>query len=257
MTTGYAPGSLNYINTIRTVESPFVPPARSVDSLLGSGVGVASSVAAIGTKVAGAGAKTLLGSLSAAMPWVAAGFTAYELLKPLIGRGRRQANIFVSGVQDPVSKRMEEIVTAAQQGRVSGTLTRDDATAALAAFDTQAKEFQSAADQFSAIGHQQANVVRQAHTTVDPIFAQWRKDLQAHIDALPQAIDNGSTTDTVQPPDASLLTAASRRLGAQAREQVSQRSAASQMNRTGSYHSLITGALLSPPRARARSLLGY
>lgn len=158
--------------------------------------------AGLGTLALGAfgkgGASSILGIASAAMPWVSIGLTAAQLLAPLMGRGRKQANIFTSGVQTPISNRLKDIYTSANTQIQAGTLTYDEAQQALASFDTQAGEFETAAQQFEALGSKQKTVVEQGRATVKPTYTGWRSDLAQYVEWLKPA----ATPEPPKPPEA-------------------------------------------------------
>src|SRR5262245_36020038 len=173
---------------------------------ISSGIEAAAAHAQGAASLGGAaGASGLFGSagtfLGAAVPWIGPGIMAATLASQLIGRGRKQADIFVQSAQDPISKRMATLVSEVERRRVAGTLTAEEAQYALDAFIQQEAEFEDIATQFESLGAKQATVVRQARQTTTPIYGAWREALQEHLRAVtPQEAAAPTPTVPEDPP---------------------------------------------------------
>lgn len=162
----------------------------------------------VGTILGGGGAGTAGGSIlsgaTKALPWIGLGLTAAQLLAPLFGRGRKQADIFVQGVQNPISDRLKDLYLQANAKAQGGTLTYDEAQQALSAFDEQTGEFETAAKQFETLGSKQKTVVDRARNTVNPTYTQWRSELSGWAQAVKPAEPSAPAAPvSEQPPTTS------------------------------------------------------
>lgn len=198
-------------------------------------------------------ASTLLGGAGAILPWAGPVLLAAQFLPQLFGRGRKQADLFGEIAQKPITGRLSAIVDEAVAARRAGTLTYDQAQAALEAFNTQADEFERAAAQFETLGTRQRIVAGQARSTVNPLIDEWRKGLQTHIDALTPT----SRTNAEAPTMGTLLAPLGQTPEGQARKRADQER--KRMASGGLRSTLMTGpsGLRSAAPGQRRTLLGY
>lgn len=168
---------------------------------------ILTGVSAIGTKVGAKVATSIIGGtatkvIGVAMPWIGLGLTAVQLLAPLIGRGRKKADEFVQGVENPISDRLKALYLETNSRAQAGTLTYDEAQAALDAFQSQSDEFNAAATQWEAMGGNYAKVAGQARKNVAGTYSSWQSDLSTYATSLKPADPATGAPAPAPPPPA-------------------------------------------------------
>jgi hypothetical protein len=174
--------------------------AQAIGSAVGGGSILAGS--AIASTASGLGLGTLsLSALGGPLGLaIAGGGIAGALVASQFGKGRKKANEWNSTIQDPFGARIKAIFDPVTEARKAGTLTYDDASMALDKFNAEVADIGMAQQSFEALGGDYATVAQQSRTKLDPLIAQWRTDLQAHVDAM-----KPPTTPDLQPKDAPSL----------------------------------------------------
>lgn len=136
-----------------------------ISKSLGIGGGIGGGAVGAATQGAGGiggGAGGLFGLSTVATLGIGAGVAAaVALASHFIGKGRRTADDFVTQFQDPFGDVLAGIV---KTGTVSD-------------LDQAWATFNQTSDKFASEGSTQAKVVSQAHTDLDPLVAQIRRDL--------------------------------------------------------------------------------
>lgn len=184
----------------------------AVAGLLGGGgaalpsaaaMGLTASVDATGAITAGATTAGVGGGLGASIGALAtnpitiaaAGALAAGLLiKHYVGQGRRTANEFVQGTQNPFGQNLSAIVDAFDSAQKAGTLTADTIQQSKDALTQLWSAFKASADDFGAQGATQQKVVNQAYATLDADFGANLSNLFAKFDAATAALSKGTTT---------------------------------------------------------------
>ncbi len=165
-------------------------------TVLASGPAAGLSLASAGATVGGiaggggaaaAGGSTFLGmSVSTAIPVIGGAIAAALVASHYIGQGRRTANEFVQGAQNPFAENLGKITDAFNEAVAAGKLTSDQAIEAKGEVLKLWSTFRKEADSFAAQGSTQAKVVRQAYDTLDPLIAQITKDMDTSIESIKQ-----------------------------------------------------------------------
>lgn len=155
-----------------------------------AGLTIAAAPTAVGGVAGGtavAGGATFLGmSVATAIPVIGGAIAAALVASHYIGQGRRTANEFVQGAQNPFGENLGKIVDAFNEAVAAGKITADQASEAKDEVMKLWSTFREEADKFAAQGSTQAKVVRQAYETLDPLIAQITKDMDASIETLKQ-----------------------------------------------------------------------
>lgn len=165
-------------------------------TVLASGPAAGLTLASAGTTVGGiaggggaaaAGGATFLGmSVATAIPVIGGAIAAALVASHYIGQGRRTANEFVQGAQNPFGENLKTIVDAFNEAVAAGKITAEQAAEAKDEVMKLWTTFREEADKFAAQGSTQAKVVRQAYETLDPLIAQITKDMDSSIETLKQ-----------------------------------------------------------------------
>ncbi len=166
-------------------DMPYIPAGKTV--LSGGGV--------LGT-IAGGAAKFL--------PYVGPVLMGAQIVASLIGRGRKQADIWTKSAQEPFGRRMSEIIDRANQSRAAGTLTYEQAQQALAQYKSEVGALEAAASQFETLGSKQRTVIEQFRKQFagPGYFADWEKTLTGHVEALKPAETKGPEPPPEEAPAA-------------------------------------------------------
>ncbi len=115
-------------------------------------------------------------------PTILSGGYDYHQVRPLnFAKGRKNANSFVEGLQDPFKARVAAIVDPLGKLRDANTLTYQQVLDAQTAFEKEVTDFQTAAGEFAAQGGASLTVYNQANTKLDPIIENWRKTFKDDI----------------------------------------------------------------------------
>ena len=137
---------------------------------------------AVGTKV-GKTVGDVVGEAIGGLIGVAIG-AAITAIGNQIGKGRRTANEFVQGQQNPFGRELGGVVDPFWQEFGAGTLTRSEGMATRMEALRLWEDFQREAAEFAAKGGTEAMVAMQALATLTPIVAQVLGDMDAAIEQL-------------------------------------------------------------------------
>ena len=137
---------------------------------------------ALGTKI-GKQVGDVLGEIFGVFIGAAIG-AAITAIGNQIGKGRRTANEFVQGQQNPFGRELGGVVDPFWQEFGAGTLTRSEGMAAGMETLRLWEDFQRDAAEFAAKGGTEAKVAMQALATLTPIVAQVLGDMDAAIEHL-------------------------------------------------------------------------
>lgn len=125
-----------------------------------------------------------------------------------IGTGHTDANDFVQTLQNPFGKTMSGIFDPIAAEQTAGTLTYDQATAALDSFNEQWAAFDAGAQQYKAQGGEFATVVDQAYNP-NQAFMQTVNNVRTSLTnwqaALKPASTSSSTNKPTRPPTATSI----------------------------------------------------
>jgi hypothetical protein len=115
------------------------------------------------------------------------------------------ARFFVQNVQDPFAKRVQGLFDPITEARKAGTLTYEQASQALAQFNTEVADLTQSQTEFEALGGTQKLVAQQSRDTLNPLIDQWRADLQAHVASFPTPPEPKPITPEDAPTSISVL----------------------------------------------------
>lgn len=150
---------------------------------IGGGVGKAAGAAASGT-TGGMGSLSSIGALASnPITIAAAGAIAAGLaIKHYVGLGRRTANEFVQGSQNPMDRNLSFLVDSFDSAKKAGTLTLEGAKQTRDALSTLWQSFLDSSSDFAKQGKTEAKVVNQAMDTYTKNFGSNLSSLFGDID---------------------------------------------------------------------------
>lgn len=132
---------------------------------------------------------TILGGAAKFLPYVGPALLGAQLVSSLIGRGRKQANIWTKSVQEPFGERIKSIIDPTNAAAEAGTLTYEQAQSALGQYQSEVSALESAASQFEGLGSKQRTVIERFRKQFagPGYLADWQKTLEGHVSALKPA----------------------------------------------------------------------
>lgn len=165
-------------------------------------------------------------------------------------QGHRKADEWVKGYQNPWGDSATSFIDKLNASRSAGTLTHDDAIAAQRDFEANVADLWDKGGAFSALGKKQDTVIRQAHSTLDPLIEGWRQGIQGHIDALTPATESPSPSAKAPGPDP---------IAAQKANAAAEQQRKRALGMQGRQSTMLTGpmGLTNSPSGRRTTLLGY
>jgi len=184
------------------------------------------------------------GRTSTILTTLGGGLAGYFIAK---GQAHRKADQWTP-FQTEWGDKAAAFVDALIGKRKAGTLTYDESTKALEDFDLNVGDLWDQATLFEGLGGDQKKVIRQAHTTLDPILASWRAGIQSHIDALKPPEDPGP--DEAKPPGTPAdADARAKAAGDRVRKRA--------MGADGRQRTILTGYTAPAPSTQRTILTGY
>jgi TP901 family phage tail tape measure protein len=185
-------------DTFTKIAGSFTKMLGGFSSKIGSLLGVGGSAAqgAAGTAAGtAAGAGSGLGAIGALatnpITIAAAGALAAGLaIKHFVGQGRRTANEFVQGTQNPLDKNLSFLIDTFDNAKKAGTLTLDEAKQTKEALTTLWQGFLASSSDFAKQGKTEAKVVGQAMDTYTKAFGSNLGALFADVDSGIAALQN-------------------------------------------------------------------
>lgn len=179
----------------------------------GAGAGAAAGIGAIGAGGIAAGGATasIIGVTSTAAPGaglgasmaafatnpitiaVAAAIAAGLAIKHFVGQGRRAADEFVQGAQNPFGSSLSSIVDAFDAAKAAGTLTLEQAKASRDALTALWSDFLSASNEFASQGETQNKVVQQAFKSLGEYFGPNLTNVFSKMDGTISALQAAAT----------------------------------------------------------------
>jgi hypothetical protein len=179
----------------------------------------------------------------------------------------KKANDFVQTLQNPFGKFLTDLATPIYDAANKGTLTYDQAKAALDQFNQQWTAFDTAAQQFKLQGGDYAKVFDQAYG-IDPKTGKptgksdfmntvtgVRDTLTAYVNSL-QPPDASKANQPPPPPDPTKPTGTGGQTAQQAAQMAAQNTKKRNMAGTGFMSTILGGSISNTTTARP-TLLGY
>lgn len=118
------------------------------------------------------------------------------------GQAHWKANDWNTKYQKPWGDKAIGLINRLNTARAAGTLTYQDVQAAQNEFDMNVLDLEAQQNAFELSGGDQAKVIAQSRTKLNPIIESWRNTITQHIEALKPAEpakpdENAPTMDTL------------------------------------------------------------
>lgn len=179
-----------------------------------------------------------------------------------IGAGHLKADAYVKTFQNPFGQFLSQTVDPINAASKAGSLTYDQAKAALDSFNQRWTAFDTASQQFSAMGGDYAKVVKQAYDPKKDFMKTVtgvRSTLENYVNQLKPAdtgTTNAATQDATTPPDPNKPPGT----GGQTAVEAARTAAVNQKRRNMAapgFMSTILGGSMNNTTTQRKTLLGY